>query len=149
MNRRPCLRTEALLAALARGPLAPAEQSHLATCAACTDAVVVREAMTALAATLVRRAALPPAQVALLRARLESRRRLAERSLRPLEIWRGVTAALAAAGLVAGLRLSSGFFAGLTAARATPSDPAALLLTCGIVALFALPLLGRPRTFVG
>jgi len=145
MNRPSCSRTDDLLAARRRDELAADDRRHLSTCASCSAAVASEDAMAALAAGLARRAKLPSAQVVHLRARLEARRRLAERSLRPLTLWRTLVAGLACAALAIGGALSGPLFAGLAPARGAAADPVRLLGACVLVALLVLPFSPRLR----
>jgi len=149
MNDSPCPHTDALLAAHhGAGPGGGPDSElldHLAGCATCARALFADSQLKSLAGSLARAARLPAPQVVQFRARLRARAELAERSLRPLAVWRGVAAVVAAVGLGLGLGLSGPLFTGMEGTGAAAGDPARLLTACGLLTLLALPFFSRLR----
>jgi hypothetical protein len=84
----------------------------------------------------------PSAGSLLLRAQLRARREAAERSLRPLAIWRRVAGAAGAALALLGLLRGGDFFGALWTAAPSPAE---LLFAAGVLALGGLPVWLRLR----
>jgi len=139
MKNESCARAGALAEAAARRPLDAEERAHARDCEVCATELALA-ASGALARSLVAAAQLPTARQTLLRARLEARRREAERRLRPLAIWQAVALAVAVA---TGLWLVPPMIGALVAAPtgATAVSPAQLVFALGLALLAALPLL--------
>lgn len=146
MKNESCPRASALADAAARRLLAAEERAHARDCDLCATELALA-ASGALARGLVVAARLPTARQTLLRARLEARRREAERRLRPLAIWQAVALAVAVA---TGLWLVPPMIDALVDAPtgATAASPAQLVFALGLALLAALPLLavGRRRS---
>jgi hypothetical protein len=143
MRETRCPRSEALAAATARRPLSAEERGHARGCDDCA-AELASAASRALARELSASARLPSARQTLLRARLEARRRAAERPLRPLQIWQGI---VLAAGVAGALRFAPALGGALTdgAAALPEASPAGLLLALGLAALALLPAAAHRR----
>ena len=99
--------------------------------------------MTELAAGLAADAApLPAASAIWLRGRLRARADAEARALRPLVIWQGVAALVAAAGMLVGFTTSRGLFESLAGGEISP---ALLVLIGGLGALVVVPALSLRR----
>jgi hypothetical protein len=143
MNDRTCEREPATLAALRAGGLDDAGRGHLDSCPACASAVAAERALTELAAAFTTGAPpLPAASAVWLRGRLRARAEAEARALRPLAIWQGVAALIAAAGLLVGLTTSGGLFGSLGGVELSPT---LATLIGGLAALAALPALALRR----
>jgi hypothetical protein len=140
-----CSREGALLAARrASVGLDEEARRHAASCPACASALAAEATLAPLARGPLP-AALPPAAVALLRARLFERRSAIERSVAPLAIWRGLSllAALGGAVTVGSRALASGLE--LAAGRATVPTAAHLIAGFGLLLIASLPFLRSLR----
>ncbi|MFN7960592.1 MAG: hypothetical protein U0002_04915 [Thermoanaerobaculia bacterium] len=146
MNAR-CPREEELLATLSLAGPGPEQETHLAACAACQEAVRTARALQEGARALHRQANLPPASVVLLKARIRAREEALERSLRPVVWWQRVATALAVGVATAGAwgMLQGAQAAATAGAAASPAPPLQLLLALGLGALALAPLLAGGR----
>lgn len=143
MNERFCENEGATLAALRSGATDDGWRRHVAACAGCSAAVAAERAIHELAAGLVADAPpLPAASAVWLRGRLRARAEAEARALRPLAVWQGIAALVAAVGLIVGLTTSRGLFGSLAGGE---TSPALLLLVAGLAALIALPALSLRR----
>jgi anti-sigma factor RsiW len=139
MRAQTCGREERILLAARGGRLDGAEHEHLGACPECAAAVAADAAMRAAAGKWSTAAGLPGAAQLLLRARLEARRRAAERSLRPILIWQRVTGAAAVIAAAAGLALWGPIFPALAANPAAGAVHAShVVVGCGLAALATL-----------
>ena len=136
-----CPQEPRILAAVRAGGAAFADASHLAGCHACALAVQTERWMLEAATAQAPPAAPSPASL-MLRAQLRARRMAAERSLRPLEIWRRAAWAVAALVIAAGWSGSSPFLGELWA---SPPSPAQAVFAAGALILVALPVWYRLR----
>ena len=107
--------------------------AHLATCSSCALAADAERWLLAAAASLVPTRVPSPGGL-ILRARLRARREAADRSLRPLEIWRAT--ALVAGGLMMATLGTGPFLDGLW----TRTTPAQALFALGALVLAGLPI---------
>lgn len=143
MNERICENESSVLAAMRSRAMDEGWRRHVASCPGCSAAVAAERAILELAAGLVADAPpLPAASAVWLRGRLRARAEAEARALRPLAVWQGIAALIAAVGLIAGLTTSRGLFGSLAAGEISPT---LLLLVAGLGALVALPALSLRR----
>jgi len=141
MTPETCSREERLLAALRRGPLASDDAAHLAACPSCALAADAERWMSGAVAAFASDR-VPSAGSLLLRAQLRARREAAERSLRPLTIWRRLAGAAGAALALLGVLRGDDFFGALWSAAPNPAE---LLFAFGVLVLGGLPVWLRLR----
>jgi hypothetical protein len=143
MNERICENESSVLAAMRSGVTAESWQRHVASCPGCSAAVAAERAMTELAAGLAADVApLPAASAIWLRGRLRARAEAETRALRPLAIWQGLAALVAAVGMLVGFTTSRGLFGSLAGGEISPAQ---LMLIAGLAALVVLPALALRR----
>lgn len=140
MATERCEREVRLLAALRDGRAGEDDFVHLAACASCALAAEADRWLRQAAAAMTPES-LPSPGALLLRARLRAQREAAERSLRPIAVWRRLALAVGGAAL-AGVALGSPFF---SASWSAAPSPALALFAAGTVLLAALPVWFRLR----
>lgn len=135
MTNAPCRLAASIGTALDRRSLDATERAHVRECEECAAALAGAVAI-GLEQSISKSARLPTARQTLLRARLEVRRREAERRLRPITVWQTITLGVA---LGVAAWLLPALLDGLSRPPAgASSTPAQLAFGAGVGLLLAL-----------